>query len=168
MVHIDYARNSANLLMRMGIRHRRLQLLSPPSSEESDGEFDDHDMTVPDVDSPPLAINDHCEEAVEPPLKPQKTGMNNSDPEMLESHFLGDKTETETEEDNILAKLSAVAVKLREWKTCDICPECGKKVENRNLARHIKEFHEKIKFTCQLCRKDFTRKEYLRKLKCPM
>ena len=69
-------------------------------------------------------------------------------------------------EDEIRA-LGSVSVELREWKRCNICPVCAVRVNNRNLARHIKENHSDIKYTCPSCSKSYTRKENLDKHLCP-
>ena len=53
---------------------------------------------------------------------------------------------------------------LRVSKHEIICPECHKKIGNRNLARHIKDNHSNTKkFTCQLCGAKYKRNESLKK-----
>ena len=42
-----------------------------------------------------------------------------------------------------------------------ICPECFKRIGNKNLARHIKDNHNTAKHKCNTCNKNFMRKATL-------
>ena len=150
--------------MRLGIRHRRLQLLSPPSSEVSDDESVDHDLDIEYTDDvqheQEILIDDTAEP--EPPTKRQKTDFINNEtmePELPASP----NAEFYNLDDNAATQLSYVNVKLREWASYKVCPQCGIKVGHRNLPRHIRECHEpaSARLTCELCGKEFRRKESL-------
>ena len=72
------------------------------------------------------------------------------------------------EEYVIAETLSNVEESLREWKKTHYCVECGKQVENSNLWRHRREFHnlDKNTFPCSFCGKIFTRKQAFNAHKC--
>ena len=48
-------------------------------------------------------------------------------------------------------------------KKIQTCPECQKKVGHDNISRHMKENHNKEKYTCSKCSKLLTRKKSLTK-----
>ena len=73
--------------------------------------------------------------------------------------------ETDNEENEINV-FSTIEVCLREWKQTNVCPECGIRINNNNISRHIKEKHTGLKYECDKCKQMFCRKDYLAKHKC--
>ena len=160
------------MLMRLGIDHRRFELLSPASSQESVSdnqslfvEQGDGDLETyhPDNDIE-ISIDIPDETFGEPEAKRQKIDTTSNDNDKSTDSVL---EEADKGEDQVLKALSSVSVKLREHLRTNFCPFCNIKVGYDNLSRHIKEIHKKREYKCNLCKKAFKRIQYLNKHKCP-
>ena len=89
----------------------------------------------------------------------EENNNNNTDTEVAE----------ESDEDiidDVPKALASVEVNLRIYPPSKFCPKCNTRINYTNLARHMKEVHDKVKYPCPDCGKHFLRKSALEKHNC--
>ena len=179
-------RNSAALLTRLGINVNSLDVEAPPGSQTTDDDVESIISSSPNITNKRRAFKDD----VGPPQKKNKVqedseakerdvgnydneSQSDKDEHELVMDFMEDESDDripdsdpDDSEETTARQSVPVEVRWREYKNYSICTECGIRVDNRNIKRHIRENHQNISFSCNMCKKTFKRKEYLAKHIC--
>ena len=169
----SHIRNSAALLMGMGLEFSSLDV-TPPSSTEDEADEND---AFQEYDEPPENTTSEENSTMDfhesPPKKMARFDFDNNDKGNgrlpLNEKSISEASSlstSDTFDEEVLTNLMSVEVGLREWKRYFVCPECGIKVAYRNVSRHVKEKHSGLRIKCNLCAKEFLRKEYLERHLC--
>ena len=152
LIHAATLKEVAQLLTRLGMNHHSISVdATPHSSQASTSNVNDSPMFINDV------TLDSLELQFDPPAKRAKTSNEDSVMEKVSKDSENDFNNTSENPPPTCPEVQMVVK-----KSCNICPECGDRVDNRNISRHIKENHSKNeRFPCEHCGKTFQRKGYL-------
>ena len=155
----DQIRDSCELLTRMGLDFRHIEVQTPSQSSDGISQSSQISLNEPshEMEVEFFTFEDEVmEEIEEPPIKRVK-------PDIVDPN--GDDEE---EIPSLSIHAEDVEVRLRENKRCNICPHCSARIESKNFKRHMEELHSgDSKFSCILCQKCYKRKEDLDKHLCP-
>ena len=151
-------RQAAELLTRLGMSHHSISVDSTPHSSQASA----YDMN----DSPAFSINalqDSSE--IEETLPPSKKAKLSHEESVHINKSSDNATPSDDPGDKVLDQ-DYLDFKMVVGKSCNICPECNERVENRNIIRHIRENHTDKRFPCKECGNSYQRREYLDKHIC--
>ena len=160
-----HLRDAAESLDLLGMSHQSLQVDATPQSSQASVESRyDSQISMPD---------NHSSDAEQEVPVPKRIKVSASMSVRIENSP-ADVTQGESQEaendsstiENEMGTSAEMEVYFREFKSCHICPECSERVDNRNLARHMKEHHLNKRFYCDQCGITYQRKGYLLNHKC--